>query len=94
MAGGGVALAAAGAAGLVQLAGNVVLEGHALELEGVERQVVEGLDAVLHAADALVQRLVLLGELCEVLVLQTQRVQLLAVGLEVMAQRMVLYVHG
>ena len=56
------------------------LEGHAFLLEGGERGVVEGFDAVLDAADALVQRFVLLGLAGEERVFLAQALQLFALS--------------
>jgi hypothetical protein len=63
-------------------------------LEGGERGVVEGFDAVLDAADALVQRFVLLGLAGKERVFLAQALQLFALFREILDQGMVFDVHG
>jgi len=88
------AAAAATARGFLEVAGNLVLERDALHFQLIERCVVQRVDAVFDAADALVQFLVVVCLAGERRVLLAQPLELLALFGEVLDQGMMVNVHG
>jgi len=85
---------AAAAFGLLQHACNIVLETDPLQLEAGQAVVIKHFDAILDAADQLVQFLVLAGYAREVIVVLAQLVQGFAQFREIIHQGVMFNMHG